>query len=172
MGRIKKVLITEEQIAEKVKETGEYISRKYEGKPLLMVSILNGAFIFMADLCRQITVPCEIAFMAVRSYDGTRSTGNVEIIKDIDRDISGYHVVIAEDITDSGRTLYETVKILKERSPLSLEVITLLDKPGRREVPFHADRCLFTIPDEFVVGYGLDCDEQFRCLPYVAVLEG
>lgn len=168
MVNIKRTLITAEEIAEKVKETGRYISEKYKDKPLLMVSILNGAFIFMADLCREVTVPCEIAFMAVKSYDGTRSTGNVEITRDIDKDISKYNVVIAEDIIDSGRTLMDITEKLKNRSPLSLEVITLLDKPARREVPFEADRSLFTIPDAFVVGYGLDCDEQFRNLPYIA----
>lgn len=168
MVNIKRTLITAEEISEKVKETGRYISEKYKDKPLLMVSILNGAFIFMADLCREVTVPCEIAFMAVKSYDGTRSTGNVEITRDIDKDISKYNVVIAEDIIDSGRTLSEITKILKERSPLSLEVITLLDKPARREVPFEADISLFTIPDAFVVGYGLDCNEQFRNLCYIA----
>lgn len=168
MVNIKRTLITAEEIAEKVKETGRYISEKYKDKPLLMVSVLNGAFIFMADLCREVTVPCEIAFMAVKSYDGTRSTGNVEITRDIDKDISKYNVVIAEDIIDSGRTLMDITEKLKNRSPLSLEVITLLDKPARREVPFEADRSLFTIPDAFVVGYGLDCDEQFRNLPYIA----
>lgn len=168
MVNIKRTLITAEEIAEKVKETGRYISEKYKDKPLLMVSILNGAFIFMADLCREVTVPCEIAFIAVKSYDGTRSTGNVEITRDIDKDISKYNVVIAEDIIDSGRTLMDITEKLKNRSPLSLEVITLLDKPARREVPFEADRSLFTIPDAFVVGYGLDCDEQFRNLRYIA----
>lgn len=168
MVKVKRTLITAEEIAEKVRETGKYISEKYKEKPLLMVSILNGAFIFMADLCREVTIPCEIAFMGVKSYEGTESSGEVKITRDIDRDLSKYNVVIAEDIIDSGRTLSEITKKLKDRSPLSLEVITLLDKPARREVPFEADKSLFTIPDAFVVGYGLDCDEQFRNLPYIA----
>ncbi len=166
--RIKKILISEEDIHNKVREAGEYITRKYEGKPLLMVSILNGAFVFMADLCREVRIPCEIAFMSVKSYDG-KTSEKVEIVKDIDReDLSRYHIVIVEDIIDTGKTLFKIADILKKRDPLSLEIITLLDKPERREVPFKADMCLFTIPDVFVVGYGLDCDEQFRGLPYVA----
>lgn len=169
MDGIKRVVITEAEIKERIRETGKYISEKYEGKPLLLAGVLKGAFIFMADLCREISIPCEIGFIAAESYfAGTESSGKVNITLDLKQDISGYHVIIAEDIIDSGRTLNELVKILNKRNPLSLEVIALLDKPGRRTVDFSADRVLFTIPDFFAVGYGLDCGEQFRGLPYVA----
>ena len=123
----------------------------------------------MADLCREVTVPCEVAFMAAKSYfSGTTSSGNVQITMDLEQDISNYHVIIVEDIIDTGRTLNEIVKLLKARNPLSLKVITLLDKPSRRVVDFEADVTLFTIPDYFVIGYGLDCGEHYRNLPYIA----
>ena len=123
----------------------------------------------MADLCRAITVPCEIGFMAAKSYyAGTSSSGVVKITMDLDQDISNYHVIIVEDIIDTGRTLSEIVKILRGRNPLSLRVVTLLDKPNRRRVSFDADYSLFTIPDFFVIGYGLDCGEYYRNLPYIA----
>lgn len=166
---IKRVLFTEEEIKAKIAEAGGEISEKYAGKPLLLVSILNGAFIFMADLCRAVTIPCEIAFMCAKSYySGTQSCGEVTISKDLTQDISGYHVVIVEDIIDTGRTLKAVVEMLKKRNPLSLEVITLLDKPSRRAVDFEADKALFTISDYFVIGYGLDCGEKYRNLPYIA----
>lgn len=166
---IRRILFTEQEIRKKVAETGREISERYAGKPLLLVSILNGAFIFMADLCRAVTIPCEIAFMCAKSYyDGTDSCGEVTITKDISQDISGCHVIIVEDIIDTGRTLAAVTEQLKKRRPLSLEVITLLDKPSRREVEFTADKALFTIPDYFVVGYGLDCGEKYRNLPYLA----
>ncbi len=166
---IKRVIFTEEEIKARIAEAAREVSAKYEGKPLLLVSVLNGAFIFMADFCRALTIPCEIAFMCAKSYfDGTQSSGNVTITKDITQDISGYHIIVIEDIIDTGRTLAEIVNHLKKRSPLSLEVITLLDKPSRRTIEFTADRSLFTIPDYFVVGYGLDCGEKFRNLPYIA----
>ncbi len=168
-SEIKRILFTEQEIRKKVAETGRELSERYAGKPLLLVSILNGAFIFMADLCRAVTIPCEIAFMCARSYyDGMNSCGEVTITKDISQDISGCHVVIVEDIIDTGRTLAAVTEQLKKRRPLSLEVITLLDKPSRREVEFSADKALFTIPDYFVVGYGLDCGEKYRNLPYLA----
>jgi hypoxanthine phosphoribosyltransferase len=167
--RIKRVLITEREIKAALEAEGERISREFEGKPLLLVSVLKGAFIFLADLCREITIPCEIGFMAAQSYlGGTTSTGNVEIICDLKQDVSRYHVVIVEDIIDTGRTLKEIVRILNDRKPLSLKVVTLLDKPDRREVEFEPDRALFTIPDHFVIGYGLDCGELYRNLPYIA----
>lgn len=166
---IKRIIFSEEQIKARIGEIGAELSRDYEGKPLLLVSILNGAFIFMADLCRAVTVPCEIAFMCAKSYySGTESCGDVTITKDLTQDISGYHVVIVEDIIDTGRTLSAVVELLKKRDPLSLEVVTLLDKPSRRVVDFKADRTLFTIPDYFVIGYGLDCGEKYRNLPYIA----
>ena len=168
-SRIKRVLITEEEIRKALREEGERLSREYEGKPLLLVSVLKGAYIFLADLSREITIPCEIGFMAAQSYfEGTTSAGTVEITYDLKQDVSNYHVVIVEDIIDTGRTLKEIVRILGERNPLSLKVITLLDKPDRRVVEINADRALFTIPDHFVIGYGLDCGEYYRNLPYIA----
>ena len=168
-SKIKRIVITKEEIAEAIKKAGKEISDSYDGKPILLVSILKGEFVFMSDLCREITAPCEIAFMCVKSYyEGTVSSGKVNITMDIAQDISKYHVIIVEDIIDTGRTLKEVHKILKSRNPLSLQVITLLDKPDRRVVDFKADKALFTIPDFFVIGYGLDCGEYFRNLPYIA----
>lgn len=167
--KIKRVLITEEEIKEAITRAGEEISRSYDGRPILLVSILKGSFVFLADLCRAITVPCEIGFMCAKSYySGTVSTGVVKITMDLEQDISNYHVIIVEDIIDTGRTLNDVVNMLKQRNPLSLRVITLLDKPERRLVDFTADMALFTIPDHFVIGYGLDCGEYYRNLPYIA----
>ena len=168
-SRIKNVIITKEQIAEAIEKAGKEIDKIYDGRPILLVSILKGAFVFMADLCRAVSVPCEIGFMCAKSYyEGTVSSGVVNITMDLDRDISNYHVVIVEDIIDTGRTLNDIVKLLKTRNPISLHVVTLLDKPSRRLVDFKADISLFTIPDYFVIGYGLDCGEYFRNLPYIA----
>ena len=167
--RIKRILITEEEIAEAIAKAGKEIDKIYDGRPILLVSVLKGAFVFMADLCRAVSVPCEIAFMCAKSYySGTVSTGSVTITMDLEQDISKYHVVIVEDIIDTGRTLNDIVNILKTRNPLSLRVVTLLDKPARRLVDFEADMSLFTIPDHFVIGYGLDCGEYYRNLPYIA----
>lgn len=167
--RIKRILITKEEIDKAIAEAAKEINDSYDGRPILLVSILKGAFVFMADLCRAITVPCEIGFMAAKSYyNGTMSTGAVKITMDLEQDISRYHVVIVEDIIDTGRTLKDVVSLLSAREPLSLRVVTLLDKPSRRMVDFKADRALFTIPDHFVIGYGLDCGEYFRNLPYIA----
>ncbi|MCR4639673.1 hypoxanthine phosphoribosyltransferase [Ruminococcus sp.] len=168
-SKIKRVIISEEQIRDVIKKAGAMIDSIYDGSPILLVSILKGSFVFMADVCRQVTVPCEIAFMAAKSYfEGTVSTGHVEITMDLKHDISKYHVVIIEDIIDTGRTLNEIIKILKVRNPISLRVITLLDKPERRVVDLKADYSLFTIPDYFVIGYGLDYGESYRNLPYIA----
>ena len=168
-SKIKRMIISKEEIAAAIAEAGKKIDQIYDGRPILLVSILKGAFVFMADLCRAVTVPCEIGFMCAKSYyEGTESSGVVKITMDLDRDISGYHVVIVEDIIDTGRTLNDIVKLLKARNPLSLRVVTLLDKPSRRLVDFQADISLFTIPDYFVIGYGLDCAEYFRNLPYIA----
>ena len=168
-NKISNVLISAEEIKRELRRCGEMIDREYRGKPLLLVSVLKGAFVFLADLCREITIPCEIGFMAAQSYfEGTSSTGKVEITYDLKQDISKYHVVIVEDIIDTGRTLAEIVRILRARSPLSLRVVTLLDKPSRRIVDFEADVSLFTIPDHFVIGYGLDCGEYYRGLPFIA----
>ena len=166
---IKRVIISKEEIDAKIQEVGKQISDSYDGRPILLVSILKGAFVFMADLCRAISVPCEIGFMCAKSYySGTVSSGAVKITMDLEQDISKYHVIIVEDIIDTGRTLNDVVKLLKARNPLSLRVITLLDKPSRRLVAFKADISLFTSPDYFVIGYGLDCAEQYRNLPYIA----
>lgn len=168
-SKIKRIIITEEEIQAAIKKAGKIISDSYDGRPILLVSILNGAFVFMADLCRAITVPCEIGFMCAKSYyNGTVSSGVVKITMDLQQDISNYHVIIVEDIIDTGRTLNDVVKLLNSRNPLSLRVITLLDKPSRRIVDFKADISLFTIPDYFVIGYGLDCGEYYRNLPYIA----
>lgn len=167
--KIKRILITEDEIKAAIAKAGKEISDSYDGRPILLVSILKGAFVFMADLCRAITVPCEIGFMCAQSYySGTVSTGVVKITMDLNQDISNYHVIIVEDIIDTGRTLNDIVKMLKARNPLSLRVVTLLDKPDRRLVDFKADLSLFTIPDHFVIGYGLDCGEIYRNLPYIA----
>lgn len=167
--RIKRVLITKEEIDAAIQKAGKEISDSYDGRPILLVSILKGAFVFMADLCRAITVPCEIGFMCAKSYyNGTVSAGVVSITMDLEQDISNYHVIIVEDIIDTGRTLNDVVQMLKMRNPLSLRVVTLLDKPSRRVVDFKADMSLFTIPDYFVIGYGLDCGELYRNLPYIA----
>lgn len=169
-SKIKKVLITQDEIKAALRKAGEFINSLYDGKPILLVSVLKGAFVFMADLAREVTVPCEIGFMCVKSYfEGTSSSGEVNIVMDLDKDISNYHVVIAEDIVDTGRTLKKLVEILKSRGPLSLHVITLLDKPDRRVVEMKADMSLFVIPDHFVIGYGLDCAEYYRTLPYIAI---
>ena len=165
---IKNVLISEAEIKEAIKKTGKAISDSYDGRPILLVSILKGAFVFLADLCREITVPCEIGFMIAKSYQGTNSTGVVKITMDLEQDVSKYHVIIVEDIVDTGRTLKDVVELLNARNPLSLRVVTLLDKPSRRKVEFEADMSLFTIPDHFVIGYGLDCNEYYRNLPYIA----
>jgi hypoxanthine phosphoribosyltransferase len=171
-SKVKRVIISQEEIRARLKDAGAYIDSIYDGSPILLVSILKGAFVFMADLCREVTVPCEIEFMAAKSYfEGTQSSGHVEITMDLKHDISDYHVIIVEDIIDTGRTLNEILKILRVREPRSLRVITLLDKPDRRVVELNADLSLFTIPDYFVIGYGLDYGEFYRNLPYIAEFE-
>ncbi len=168
-SRIKRVIITEQEIREQIAKAGKQIDAWYDGRPILLVSILNGAFVFMADLCRAVSVPCEIAFMCAKSYyKATESSGIVNITMDLEQDISGYNVIIVEDIIDTGRTLNDVVKLLKARNPLSLRVVTLLDKPSRRLVEFQPDMALFEIEDYFVIGYGLDCGELYRNLPYIA----
>ena len=170
---IKRILVTEEEIKEKIQQVGKEISATYDGRPILLVSVLKGAFVFMADLCRAIDAPCEIGFMCAKSYySGTVSTGAVKITLDLEQDVSNYHVIIVEDIIDTGRTLNDVVNLLKARNPLSLRVVTLLDKPSRRVVDLKPDIALFTIPDHFVIGYGLDCAEYYRNLPYIAEFGG
>ena len=171
-SHIKRVIISEEEIKKAVEKAGKMLSEKYEGKPLLLVSILKGAFVFLADLSKEVSIPCEIGFMAAKSYfESTESSGQVQITIDLAQDISQYHVVIVEDIIDTGRTLAEIARILRGRKPLSLEILTLLDKPERRLIDLEADYTLFTIPDYFVIGYGLDYGEYYRNLPYIAEYE-
>lgn len=168
-SKIKQIIVSEEEIRREVRKAAKMINDLYDGVPILLVSILKGSFIFLSDLCREINVPCEIGFMTAKSYyEGTQSSGIVKISMDLQQDISGYHVIIVEDIIDTGRTLNDVVKLLKARKPVSLQVVTLLDKPDRRIVDFQADYVLFTIPDLFVIGYGLDCGEYYRNLPYIA----
>lgn len=168
-SKIKRVIISEKELKDATKTAGARISEEYCGKPLLLVSILKGAFMFLSDLCKEITIPCEIGFMAAKSYyEDTQSSGIVKITLDLQQDISQYHVIIVEDIVDTGRTLKDVVRLLRARNPLSLKVITLLDKPDRRIVDFEVDYALFTIPNHFVIGYGLDCGEYYRNLPYIA----
>ena len=170
---IKEVLYTEEQLQARVKELGAQITKDYAGKDkLLLVSVLRGSYIFMADLSRAIDLPCIIDFMVVSSYGGgTSSSGQVEIKKDISSSIEDYHVIIVEDILDSGNTLYYLLDVLKLRKAASIRICTLLDKPDRRKAEVQADYVGFTIPNLFVVGYGLDFDENYRNLPYVGVLK-
>lgn len=169
---IEKVLLSEEEIAAKVKELGAQITRDYQGKNLMMVSVLKGSVVFMADLMRAIDLPCRIDFMCVSSYgSGTSSTGVVKIIKDLDIDLHNVDLLIVEDILDSGKTLHYITKLLSERGTASIRIATLLDKPERRVVPLSPDYCCFSVPDEFVVGYGLDYDEKYRNLPYIGVLK-
>lgn len=169
---IKEVLLTEEQIKAKVKEMGERISRDYAGKNPLMVCILRGAVPFFADLCKNITDYMEMDFMAVSSYeDGMTSHGIVRIKKDIDKSIEGRHVIIVEDIMDSGNTLNHLTRLLDTRNPASLKIACLLDKPERRTCEITPDYCGFLVPDEFVVGYGLDYADAYRNLPYIGILK-
>lgn len=170
---ILKVLLTEEELQAKVKELGAQITEDYKDKKLLLVSVLKGSVVFMADLMRAIDTYCQIDFMNVSSYgSGTKTTGRVKIIKDLDIDIAGYDLLIVEDILDSGKTLSYIKKILTERKPNSIKICTLLDKPERRQVAdIKADYKGFIVPDEFVVGYGLDYAETYRNLPYLGVLK-
>lgn len=169
---IKEILISKEEIAEKVKELGEIISRDYKGKNPLMVCVLKGAILFMSDLVRNVNIPVELDFMAVSSYGvSTESSGVVRIIKDLDATIEGRDLIIVEDIIDSGLTLSYLIDILKRRNINSIKVVTLLDKPHRRTVSLKPDYSGFTVPDEFVVGYGLDFAEKYRNLPYIGILD-
>ncbi|WP_054956735.1 hypoxanthine phosphoribosyltransferase [Paenibacillus dakarensis] len=169
---IQEVLISEEEIQTKVKELGEKLSAEYAGRNPLVICVLKGAFIFMADLVKNITVPIELDFMAVSSYGAsTKSSGVVKIIKDLDVSVEGRDVLIVEDIIDSGLTLSYLIELLENRKAKSVAVVTLFDKPARRTVQMQADYTGFTIPDAFVVGYGLDYAEHYRNLPYVGVLK-
>lgn len=168
---IKEVLITEEEIEQLIKKLGEQISEDYANQNLLLVSVLKGSIVFMADLMRAITIPCKIDFMAVSSYGSGTKSGSVKIIKDLDIDLDGYDVLIIEDILDSGKTLAYILELLNGRHPRSLKICTLFDKPDQRQVDLKPDYKGTAVPDEFIVGYGLDYDEKYRNLPYVAVLK-
>ena len=170
---IQTILVTEEQLQAKVAQLGARISQDYAGKDLLLVSILKGAVVFMADLMRAVSIPCSIDFMVVSSYGGTntQSTGLVKIVKDLDADLSGREVLIVEDVLDTGVTLSNLVPMLKMRHPNSVRICAILDKPARRKTDIRADYTGFEVPDAFVVGYGLDYDEKYRNLPFVGVLK-
>lgn len=169
---ILKVLLSEEEIAAKVQEIGAQISKDYADKNLLLVSVLKGSVVFMADLMRAITVNAAIDFMSVSSYgSGVKTSGEVKIIKDLDRPLEGLDLLLVEDILDSGMTLSYLRDMLSKRGPKSIRIATLLDKPARRQADIQADYVCFDVPDEFVVGYGMDYAEKYRNLPYVGVLK-
>ena len=170
---IQEILISEEQIKAKIEELGEILTREYEGKNPVIVGVLKGVVVFYADMVRKINTPCQMDFMWISSYSGTESTGKMVVRKDVSADIKGRHVLILEDIFDTGNSLEFTVKHLMEKEPASLKICTLLDKPGGRRpsVTLKADYVGFTIPNAFVVGYGLDYNEQYRNLPYVGILK-
>lgn len=169
---ILRVLLTEEEIKQKVAELGKELSERFRGQEPLFIGVLKGSFVFMSDLVRSVDLKCTVDFMAVSSYGkGTVSTGQVKITKDLCTDISGRHVIIVEDILDSGTTLSYLVGYLKNREPASITLVTLLDKPERRKADIKADYSCFVVPDEFVVGYGLDYAEMYRNLPYIGVLK-
>jgi hypoxanthine phosphoribosyltransferase len=165
------VLIEQEPLQARIAELGQEISREYDGRDLLLVGVLKGAVFFMADLMRELTIPCEIDFMAISSYGAaTDSSGVVRILKDLDANIAGRDVLVVEDIIDSGLTLSYLMRSLKARKPASLEICALLTKPERREIDVPVRFVGFEIPNKFVIGYGLDFAERYRNLPYVAVL--
>ena len=170
---IEKVLISEEEIKAKVQEMGKILSQEYAGKDPIFVGVLKGVVVFFADMMRAIDIPCQIDFMWISSYSGTNSTGKMEVKRDVSADIKGRHVVILEDIYDTGNSLDFTYKHLLAKEPASLKICTLLDKPERRKagITLVPDYIGFTIPNEFVVGYGLDFNEHFRNLPYVGILK-
>ena len=169
---IKKILVTEEELAELTKKLGEQITRDYAGKKLLIVGVLKGSIYFLTDLSRHIDLPCHIDFIQASSYGaGTESSGKIKIVKDIDSDLTGFDVLLVEDILDTGRTLKHIHDMLSTRNPNSIAVVTLLDKPARREVDIKADYTGVDIPNEFAVGYGLDYNQYYRNLPYIGVLK-
>ena len=166
-----RVLLSEDEIREKVRELGGKITADYKNSNLMLVTVLKGAVVFLADLMRQIDVPAEIDFMVVSSYgSGVKSSGVVKIVKDLDVPLAGKDILIVEDILDSGLTLSYIKELLESRGPRSIRIATLLDKPSRRKVDLQADYIGFSVPDEFVIGYGLDYDEKYRNLPYIGIL--
>lgn len=169
---VEKILLPEEELKTRVRQLGEEISRDYAGREPVLVSILRGSYVFMADLSRSLDILCRADFMSVSSYGaGTTSSGQVNIIKDLSDSIEGRDVIVVEDILDTGNTLHYLFQVLQARHPASLKLAVLLDKPSRRTKPISADYVGFTVPDEFVVGYGLDYDEHYRNLPYIGVLK-
>ena len=169
---IREILIPEDKLQIKILELGKRISDDYSGSNPLLISVLKGSVVFMSDLMRAISIPCEIDFLAVSSYGkGSKSSGVVKILKDLDRDISGRDIILVEDILDSGLTLSYLLEILNTRNAASINICTLLDKPSRHRVDIRPKYTGFTIPDEFVVGFGLDFDEKYRNLPYIGILK-
>ena len=169
---VEKILFSQEQLQARVRELGAQITRDYAGKEVAVAAILRGSYVFMADLTRAIELPITVDFMSVSSYgSGTSSSGQVEIKKDLSDPIEGKELLIVEDILDSGNTLYYLSDVLRARKPASIRICTLLDKPDRRAKPIRADYVGFTIPDAFVMGYGLDYDEKYRNLPYIGILK-
>ena len=167
-----RVLLPEDQVDQRISEIGREISRDYEGKQLHLICVLKGGVCFTCELAKRITVPVSFDFMAVSSYGGgTESSGHLKMVKDLDEPLEGKDVLLVEDIIDSGNTLFHLLKILRERKPASLKICTLLDKPSRRVKEVTVDYVGFSIPDEFVVGYGLDYDQKYRNLPYIGVVE-
>ena len=167
-----RVMLSEEKVEERIKELGEQISRDYEGKTVHLICILKGSVFISCELAKHITCPVTMDFMSVSSYgDGTESSGRVKIVKDLDENVEGKDILVVEDIIDSGRTLAFLLDMLKARKPESIKLCTLLDKPDRRVTEVKVDYTGFVIPDEFVVGYGLDYDQKYRNLPYIGVVE-
>lgn len=171
LNDIENVLISKDEIESRVAEMGRRITADFRDKDPIFVGVLKGCFIFMADLMRHVDIKCTMDFMAVSSYSGTSSTGAVKITKDLSEDIEGRHVIIVEDILDSGVTLSYLKQYLMVRRPASITIATLMDKPARRKADVYADYSCFEVPDAFVVGYGLDYDEHYRNLPYIGVLK-
>ncbi len=170
--KIGKVMISQDELAKGVSRLAEEVNRDYKGKEVIVLGILKGCFVFMADLIKKLNCDVSVYFMEVSSYlDGTVSTGKIKIKKDIDVDIKGKDVLIVEDIIDSGNTLTRLKEVLAEREPASVKICTLLSKPSRRKVELEADYTGFVIEDKFIIGYGLDCGERFRQLPYIAEVE-
>lgn len=167
-----RVMLTEEEVDKRISELGKKISEDYAGKEVHLVCVLKGGSFFLCELAKRITVPVTLDFMSVSSYGGdTKSSGVVKIVKDLDEPLKGKNVLVIEDIVDSGRTLSYLLELLQQRGPESLALCTLLDKPDRRVVDVHVDYTGFEIPDEFVVGYGLDYDQRYRNLPFIGVVE-
>ena len=173
MGESVRVMISEAEVTKRIEEMGHEISEDYAGKQIHLICILKGGVFFMCELAKRISVPVSMDFMSVGSYgDGTASSGVVRLVKDLDESLEGKDVLVVEDIIDSGRTLYYLLDVLRKRQPNSMKLCTLLDKPDRRVRDVKVDYVGFEIPDEFVVGYGLDYAQKYRNLPYIGIVEG